>query len=72
MEPLKVIYNSLVETGFELVADGLCSDILRWIAILGMTLVPLDIREESTKHTSALDAITIVVPGVLEAGFPSF
>ncbi len=58
MAPLKVIYNSLVETGFELVADGLVSDIIRRIAVFGMTLVPLDIREESTRHTLALDAIT--------------
>ena len=45
-------------TGFELVADGLVSDIIRRIAVFGMTLVPLDIREESTRHTLALDAIT--------------
>jgi phosphoenolpyruvate carboxylase len=56
--PLKVIYNSLVETGFELVADGHVSDIIRRVAVFGMTLVPLDIREESTRHTLALDAIT--------------
>ena len=58
MAPLKVCYDSLVETGFELVADGLLSDIIRRIAVFGMTLVPLDIREESTRHTLALDAIT--------------
>ena len=58
MAPLKVMYDSLVETGFELVADGLVSDIIRRVAVFGMTLVPLDIREESTKHTLALDAIT--------------
>lgn len=58
MTPMKVIYDSLVQTGFELVADGLVSDIIRRIAVFGMTLVPLDIREESTRHTLALDAIT--------------
>ena len=58
LAPLKVIYNSLVETGFELVADGLVSDIIRRVAVFGLTLVPLDIREESTRHTLALDAIT--------------
>lgn len=58
MMPMKVIYDSLVQTGFELVADGLVSDIIRRIAVFGMTLVPLDIREESTRHTLALDAIT--------------
>jgi len=58
LAPLRVVYESLVETGFELVADGHVSDIIRRVAVFGMTLVPLDIREESTRHTLALDAIT--------------
>lgn len=58
LAPLRVIYDSLVETGFELVADGHLSDIIRRVAVFGLTLVPLDIREESTRHTLALDAIT--------------
>jgi phosphoenolpyruvate carboxylase len=58
LAPLRIIYDSLVETGFELVADGHVSDIIRRVAVFGMTLVPLDIREESTRHTLALDAIT--------------
>mmetsp|Transcript_32021 Transcript_32021/g.70372 ORF Transcript_32021/g.70372 Transcript_32021/m.70372 type:complete len:1020 (+) Transcript_32021:66-3125(+) len=58
MEPLRIMYDSLVETGFEMVADGLLVDIIRRCAAFGTTLVKLDIREESTKHTEALDAIT--------------
>ena len=58
MEPMKIMYDSLVETGFELVADGRLLDIIRRLAVFGMSLLPLDIREESTKHTEALDAIT--------------
>ena len=30
----------------------------RRVAVFGLTLVPLDIRQESTRHTLALDAIT--------------
>ena len=56
--PLTIMHESLMETGFELVADGLLIDIIRRLRVFGMTLVPLDIREESTKHTIALDAIT--------------
>lgn len=56
--PLRIMHESLVETGFELAADGLLSDIVRRLKVFGITLVPLDIREESTKHTDALDAIT--------------
>ena len=58
LSPLRAIYDSLVETGYELVANGLVSDIIRRVVVFGMTLVPLDIREESTRHTLALDAIT--------------
>jgi phosphoenolpyruvate carboxylase len=58
MNPLRVMYDSLVETGFDLVADGLLVDIIRRLGVFGMCLVPLDIREESTKHTEALDAVT--------------
>lgn len=56
--PLRIIYDSLKETGFELVAEGRISDIIRRVHVFGLTLVPLDIREESTLHTEALDAIT--------------
>lgn len=56
--PLRIMHESLIETGFDLMADGLLSDIVRRLKVFGITLVPLDIREESTKHTSALDAIT--------------
>lgn len=58
MEPLLTMYDSLIETGFELVADGRIVDIIRRINVFGMTLLPLDIREESTKHTLVMDAIT--------------
>jgi len=58
MEPLRIMYDSLVETGFDLMAEGRLADIIRRAAVFGLCLVPLDIREESTKHTDALDAIT--------------
>lgn len=58
MEPLRIMHDSLCQTGFEMVADGLLLDIIRRLATFGTTLVPLDIREESTRHTMALDAIT--------------
>eukprot|EP00535_Pseudo-nitzschia_heimii_P006202 CAMPEP_0197187096 /NCGR_PEP_ID=MMETSP1423-20130617/15229_1 /TAXON_ID=476441 /ORGANISM="Pseudo-nitzschia heimii, Strain UNC1101" /LENGTH=1037 /DNA_ID=CAMNT_0042638585 /DNA_START=43 /DNA_END=3156 /DNA_ORIENTATION=+ len=58
LAPLRIMHESLVETGFDLMADGLLSDIIRRLKVFGITLVPLDIREESTKHTNALDAIT--------------
>jgi len=50
--------DSLVETGFEMVANGLLVDIIRRVSLFGVTLLPLDIREESTQHMLAIDAIT--------------
>lgn len=58
LTPLRIMHASLCDTGFELVADGLLVDIIRRLKVFGMTLVPLDIREESTEHTQTLDAIT--------------
>lgn len=58
MRPLRIIYDSLVQTGYELVANGLLIDIIRRLNVFGLSLVKLDIREESTRHTLALDAIT--------------
>jgi phosphoenolpyruvate carboxylase len=58
LRPLRIMYDSLTDTGFELVADGLLADIIRRLCVFGMGLVPLDIREESTKHTEALDDIS--------------
>lgn len=56
--PLRIMHKSLTETGFDLMADGLLSDIIRRLKVFGITLVPLDIREESAKHAEALAAIT--------------
>jgi phosphoenolpyruvate carboxylase len=58
MTPLKIMYESLVECGFASVADGSLLDTIRRVAAFGVSLVPLDVREESTRHTLALDAVT--------------
>ena len=58
MKPLQIMYESLIQTGFQKVADGHLLDMIRRLAVFGVTLLPLDIREESTRHTLAVDAIT--------------
>lgn len=58
MEPLKMMHRSLVETGNADIADGVLIDTIRRLACFGLSLLPLDIRQESTRHTEALDAIT--------------
>eukprot|EP01041_Mallomonas_annulata_P005192 gene5192-10384_t len=58
MNTLLIIYNSLISTGKEEVANGELVDTIRRLAIFGLSLMSLDIRQESTRHTEALDAIT--------------
>jgi phosphoenolpyruvate carboxylase len=56
--PLQLCYDSLLATGNEAAAHGRLLDLLRRVAVFGVTLAPLDVRQESDKHTEALDAIT--------------
>eukprot|EP01133_Synstelium_polycarpum_P013236 gene13236-15554_t len=58
IEPLTRCYESLVEIGAESVASGRLLDIIRRLNCFGLTLSKLDIRQESTRHTEVLDAIT--------------
>lgn len=57
-EPLRLCYRSLHETGARRVAEGRLLDILRRIPSLGLSLVRLDLRQEASRHTDALSAIT--------------
>lgn len=56
--PLRLCYRALVETGNERIADGNLLDTLRRLACFGLTLVRIDLRQESGRHTAALDALT--------------
>lgn len=58
MQPLSLLYESLCEMGMHDIANGALLDTLRRISTFGLTLLPLDIRQESTRHSEALDAIT--------------
>jgi phosphoenolpyruvate carboxylase len=57
-ETLRLCDASLRRTGYTTVAEGLLTDILRRIAVFGMTLVRLDVRQESARHTDALSTLT--------------
>jgi phosphoenolpyruvate carboxylase len=52
--PLRLCHRSLVATGNTLIADGRLTDILRRVAAFGLTLAPLDLRQESSRHTEAV------------------
>ena len=58
MEPLLAIHRSLVSIGLTDVANGALMDTIRRVASFGLSLMPLDIRQESTRHTEALNFIT--------------
>lgn len=55
---LLLCYHSLHYCGAGLVADGRLADILRRLACFGLTLLKLDIRQEASRHTEAMNAIT--------------
>src|SRR6185295_20125365 len=55
--PLLLCHRSLVATGNAVIARGRLTDILRRIAAFGLTLAPLDLRQESARHTDAVNWI---------------
>ncbi|XP_027345019.1 phosphoenolpyruvate carboxylase isoform X1 [Abrus precatorius] len=58
LEPLELCYRSLCACGDQPIADGSLLDFLRQVSTFGLSLVRLDIRQESDKHTDVMDAIT--------------
>jgi phosphoenolpyruvate carboxylase len=57
-EPLMICYRSLHESGAGMIAEGRLKDLLRRLSVFGLTLMRVDIRQESTRHTEALNALT--------------
>jgi phosphoenolpyruvate carboxylase len=57
-DPLRLCHRSLVETGNAIIASGRLADVLRRVAVFGLTLVRLDIRQDAARHTAAIDAVT--------------
>ncbi|MBA3232174.1 MAG: phosphoenolpyruvate carboxylase [Acidobacteria bacterium] len=58
IEPLRLCYDSLVDTGQQVVASGRLADILRRTAAFGLTLVRLDLRQHAARHAAVLDSVT--------------
>ncbi|XP_060187691.1 phosphoenolpyruvate carboxylase-like isoform X1 [Lycium barbarum] len=58
LEPLELCYRSLCACGDRPIADGSLLDFLRQVSTFGLSLIRLDIRQESDRHTDVLDAIT--------------
>jgi len=58
VEVLMLVRRSLVATGQEVVAKGRLLDLIRRVHCFGLHMVPLDIRQESSRHAEALDCVT--------------
>ena len=58
LEPLQLMYDSLVECGMQAIADGSLATIIRRVSCFGMTLLRLDIRQDSARHRDAISEIT--------------
>ena len=56
--PLQACYDSLVSCGMEIIANSLLKETLIRAYTFRVTLVELDIRQNSDKHIELLDAIT--------------
>lgn len=57
-DPLYICYQSLIDNGMSTIAHGPLLDTLRRIKSFGLQLVKLDIRQDSSVHTEALDELT--------------
>jgi len=58
IDALMLTRSSLEETGQHVVADGRLLDLIRRVHCFGSHMVRLDIRQEASRHTEVLDALT--------------
>ncbi len=57
LRPLRMAYQSLVDCGMSLIANGKLLDVIRNAQAFGIQLMKLDIRQDSERHTLALAEI---------------
>jgi phosphoenolpyruvate carboxylase len=55
--PLDLCDQSLRAAGDDIIADGTLADVRRRVAVFGLTLVRLDVRQERARHTAAVAAL---------------
>lgn len=59
LKPLLACHRSLSAVGAFEVANGRLLDIIRRLRCFGLTLVRLDLRQESSRHTEVADAMYV-------------
>ncbi len=52
------VYDSMIKEEYVEIANGNLRDLIRRVVCFGINLVPLDLRQDSAKHTEAIDSIT--------------
>ncbi|MFB9146251.1 phosphoenolpyruvate carboxylase [Halomonas alkalicola] len=56
--PLLTCYRSLCDVGLDTIANGALLDTLRRVAVFGVTLTKLDIRQEAGRHAQVMEELT--------------
>ncbi|WP_017430538.1 phosphoenolpyruvate carboxylase [Vreelandella jeotgali] len=56
--PLLSCYRSLCDSGLDAIANGALLDTLRRVAVFGVTLTKLDLRQEAGRHEQVMEDIT--------------
>lgn len=57
-DDLILCYQSLLDCGMKVIANGSLLDLIRCAATFGATLVRLDVRQDASRHIDTLSAIT--------------
>ena len=58
LKPLLLCYNSLVACGMEVTANGKLLDTIRRVHCFGVTLLKLDVRQDSERHADVFGELT--------------
>ena len=59
LDTLLLCYQSLNQCGFQIIAEGKLLEIIRKVATFGLTLVKLDIRQNSRTHSKVMGEISM-------------
>ncbi|MEC8904506.1 MAG: phosphoenolpyruvate carboxylase, partial [Pseudomonadota bacterium] len=58
IEPLMLCYQSLLDCGMQVVANGLLLDTIRRARVFGIHLLRLDVRQDSERHADVFSELT--------------
>lgn len=58
IEPLMLCYQSLLDCGMQVVANGLLLDTIRRARVFGVHLLRLDVRQDSERHADVFSELT--------------